>query len=262
MSIDWDFVKAKTLWNYEELTGKILDVLGYGFVQEHYNHSLQEAADYARLINQGYFQGRNEDAYIAGIIENFDLLGDLGVKNYLGLVQQVETKEKCESFLKEAGISFEPLIETLNYLFRMALPFKNPLREYVYSTSRAELSVYEILKRLKFKTNLDVLDRCGEKGKRLKVEKESEISEAVMLTLLHRTDISRLAYVRGKTVLHLCGGGYDTLDKIACADLKTMEADMTIYCRTIGKEFSDFKAVIPLNWMIGGARILPRVVEE
>ena len=31
--------------------------------------------------------------------------------------------------------------------------------------------------------------------------------------------------------------------------------------RTLGKTLADFRAVIPLPWMIGGARILPRVVE-
>jgi hypothetical protein len=73
--------------------------------------------------------------------------------------------------------------------------------------------------------------------------------------------MTRLAYVRGKTVRHLCGGGYDSLDKLAGADLKQMEADMSAYYQTLGKTLSDFKAVIPLDWMVGGARVLPRVME-
>ena len=83
-----------------------------------------------------------------------------------------------------------------------------------------------------------------------------------MLDLVHRADISRLAYVRGKTIKHLCGGGYDTLSRIANADLDEMTEDMTAYYASIGKSFSDFKTVIPLDWMNGGARILPRIVEE
>ncbi len=67
--------------------------------------------------------------------------------------------------------------------------------------------------------------------------------------------------MRGKTVRHLCGGGYDTLDKIASADLGEMEQAMGAYYRTLGKSLADFRAVIPLGWMIGGARILPRVIE-
>ena len=61
--------------------------------------------------------------------------------------------------------------------------------------------------------------------------------------------------------MHLCGGGYDTLDKIAGAEPAEMEKRMAAYYHTLGKRFSDFQAVIPLDWMIGGARILPRVIE-
>lgn len=83
----------------------------------------------------------------------------------------------------------------------------------------------------------------------------------MLMELVNRADLSRIAYVRGKTIKHLCGSGYCTLDDIAEADMNQMESDMANYYASIGKRFSDFKAVIPLDWMIGGARILPRVVE-
>ena len=38
-------------------------------------------------------------------------------------------------------------------------------------------------------------------------------------SLAHRADIARLPYVRRKTILPLCGAGYDTLAKIAAAEL-------------------------------------------
>jgi hypothetical protein len=41
-----------------------------------------------------------------------------------------------------------------------------------------------------------------------------------------------------------------------------MENDMEVYYRAIGKRFADFRSVIPLDWMIGGAKILPIVIEE
>jgi hypothetical protein len=59
----------------------------------------------------------------------------------------------------------------------------------------------------------------------------------------------------------LCGGGYDSLEKIAKANLAEMEERMELYYRTLGKSLADFKSVIPLAWMIGGAQILPRVLE-
>jgi hypothetical protein len=61
-------------------------------------------------------------------------------------------------------------------------------------------------------------------------------------------------------VKHLCGGGYATLEKIANTDLAEMEERMDAYYRTFGKCLADFKAVIPLPWMIGGAKILPCVI--
>jgi hypothetical protein len=79
--------------------------------------------------------------------------------------------------------------------------------------------------------------------------------------IVHKADISRLAYVRGRTVRHLCGGGYDTLEKIAAADPGEMEERMDVYYRSLGKSLADFKSVIPLSWMVGGAQILPRVVD-
>ena len=118
------------------------------------------------------------------------------------------------------------------------------------------------MKQHKLGSNLDILEYCRTRVGRAELSRVTEIPETFILDLLHKADISRLAYVRGKTVKHLCGGGYDTLEKIASADLEKMEEEMDAYYITIGKSSADFKAVIPLPWMIGGAGILPRVVEQ
>lgn len=62
--------------------------------------------------------------------------------------------------------------------------------------------------------------------------------------------------------MHLCGGGYDTLAMIAHANPAEMEAAMEAHYRTLGKTLADYRAVIPLSWMIGGAQILPRVMRD
>ncbi len=41
-----------------------------------------------------------------------------------------------------------------------------------------------------------------------------------------------------------------------------MEADMSAYYESLGKSFADFKTVIPLDWMMGGAKILPKIVKK
>jgi hypothetical protein len=262
VGIDWDQVKSKTLWHYEDLTAKMLEVLDYGFVQEHYNHSMEEAASYSLRIRQGYRQHGREATFIGEITDHFSALDDFGVRDYLDLVRQVEKREKCETFLQRTGFGFEALIQILNYLFRWVLPFKCPVKELVDTHDKNDSAAVEELRKYKIRSNLDVLENCRTRASRRKLARETGLAETWMLGLAHRADISRLAYVRGKTVKHLCGGGYDTLVKIAAADLLKMEEDMAAYYRTIGKRFSDFKAVIPLDWMIGGARILPRLIEN
>ena len=262
MEIDWDYVKKRTLWSYENLIKKTLDVFTYGFVQEHYNHTMEEAESYSKKIRQGYLQNQNDATFVDNIATNFRTLANLQIETYLDLVRQVETREKCETFLHRTNFSFEKLIDTLNYLFRWVLPFKLYLRELIDVDNDTHKAHLEILKQHKLRSNLDILEHCRTRMGRTELSKATGITETFILALVHRADVSRLAYVRGKTVKHLCGGGYDTLDKIANADVEKMEADMDAYYKTIGKRFADFKSVIPLPWMIGGAKILPRVVAE
>lgn len=262
MEIDWDQVKKRTLWSYENLIKKTLDVFTYSFVQEHYNHTMEEAESYSKKIQQGYLQNQNDATLVDNIATNFRTLANLQIETYLDLVRQVETREKCETFLHRTNFSFDELIDTLNYLFRWVLPFKLYLRELIDVDNDTHKAYLEILKQHNLRSNLDILQRCRTRMGRTKLSKATGITETFILALVHRADVSRLAYVRGKTVKHLWGGGYDTLDKIANADVEKMEADMDAYYKTIGKRFADFKSVIPLPWMIGGAKILPRVVEE
>jgi hypothetical protein len=261
MEIEWERVKKVTLWNYEQLVQKLLNTLAYGFVLEHYNHTMDEAGRYAKKVQEGYLLGRSEPAIVDQMSSNFKRLEDLRVKTYLDLVQQVESREKCEGFLEQTSFGFNELIETLNYLFRWVLPFSTPVREFIDENNEKERAYFEILKKKKLGSNLDLLEQGRKQDGRNTLSRATGIPESFITGLAHKADISRLAYVRGKTVRHLCGGGYDTLDKIAKADLGEMEQAMEVYYKTLGKSLADFRAVIPLRWMIGGARILPRVIE-
>ena len=149
----------------------------------------------------------------------------------------------------------------MNYLFRWVLPFKCSVRELLESVSILNSDYVPILREYKIRSNLDVLEKFRTRRNRSQFIKDTGIKEIFILDLTNRADISRLAYVRGKTIKHLCGGGYNTLDKIENADLKVMGKKMTQYYETLGKSFSDFKAVIPLDWMIGGAKVIPKIVE-
>ena len=262
MGIDWESVKKKTLWHYEDLIGKLLDVLEYPFVKQFYNQRMPEAAAYARDIQQNYLQDGKEMDFLSDVVEDLAVLDGLGVSDIVDLVQRVESKTRCECFLVETGYPFENLILVLNYLLRYALPFKCPVRELLDEVDQKDKPLLARLRQQGIRSNLDVLEASRTLAGREKLAAASGLTEAFLIMLAHRADLTRLAYVRGKTVRHLCGGGYDTLEKLAKADMEKMEADMTSYYASLGKRFADFQAVIPLDWMIGGARVLPKVIQD
>jgi hypothetical protein len=261
MKIGWDDVKKQTLWNYEDLIGKLQDVLAYGFVQEHYHHTMGQARTYAASIRRGYLHDRGEmTAYVDGIASHLRDLEARRIGTYSDLICSVATRARCVAFLQETDFAFGPLIEVLSYLLRWVLPFKAPIREFIDVDKHADVELLESVKRQGIKSNLDLLEVGRTEAGRAQLASTVGIPAAELLALVHRVDISRLAYVRGKTVKHLCGGGYDTLDRIANADAAEMEEAMDAYYRTLGKTSADFKAVIPLAWMIGGANTVPQVV--
>lgn len=261
MVINWDYVKKQTLWRYEELIRKIYQSLNYPFVQENYNHSMKEAIDYVNEIHAGYFQLRTDRTWFDSLITTFGWLRQAGIQNYLDLVQQVDSREKCEAFLKKSGLGFPELIELLGYLLRWVLPFPTPLREFFDTNDPAQMAYFQSLKTQGIANNLDLLEQGRTVQKRFHVSTRTGIPLDFLLPLVHQADLTRLAYVRAKTARHLCGGGYDTLDKLASADLQEMEAAMRRYYEALGKRFEDFRAVVPLQSFVGGARILPRIVE-
>ena len=262
MKIDWSRVKKETLWSYEDLISKLQSVLDYNFVQEQYNHTFKQAKRYANKIRSGYLQNRGDKiVFIDNIVSNLEKFEKQGIKNYSKLVYQVATREQCIAFLRQTDFDFNRLIQTLNYLLRWVLPFKTPIREFIDVDSVIEKNYLSSLKQHKIGSNLDIIDLGRDKDGRKKLSKITDIPLTFIMTLVHKADISRLAYVRGKTVKHLCGSGYDTLEKLATANLAEMEVKMEAYYKNLGKSLSDFKAVIPLSWMVGGAKILPSVVK-
>jgi len=262
MKIDWESVKEQTLWSYDELINKLLSVLAYNFVQEYYDHTMKQAQGYAKKIRRGYLQSRGDmTAYIDGMVTHLENLEARRIGTYSKLVHQVATREHCVAFLRKTDFGFDQLIQTLNYVLRWVLPFRTSLREFVDTDNDVDAKYLEALKKQKIGSNLDLLEVGRTEVGRVQLASSTEIPVAFVIALVHKVDISRLAYVRGKTVKHLCGGGYDSLERIANANLAEMEEKMDAYYRTLGKRLADFRSVIPLPWMIGGARILPRVVK-
>ncbi len=260
--LDWRRVKQLTLWSYEDLIAKLQEALAYPFVQRLYDHSLPEAQVFARAVRRGYLNDRGDStAFIDRICESLAALQACEVSSYAALLSQIDSREKCAEFLDRTGFDFAALIEVLSYLLRWVFPFKFPLRELIDVENPAELSALHALKKQRLFSNLDLLESASSLNGRVALAGEAQLPLGFLTSLVHKADISRLAFVRGKTVRHLCGGGYATLAQLAFADLPEMERRMDAYYHTLGKSLSDFKAVIPLAWMVGGAQILPPLVE-
>ncbi|MCK5152609.1 MAG: hypothetical protein KAQ65_12235, partial [Candidatus Thorarchaeota archaeon] len=81
-----------------------------------------------------------------------------------------------------------------------------------------------------------------------------------ILDLLHRTDISRLPWVRGKTVMALSSAGYDTLDKIANASPDKMISKLEKSLADGGKRFS--RSWIDPEGAIAQAKVIPVVISK
>ncbi len=176
MNIDWNSVKKQTLWSYEDLIRKLLEVLAYGFVQEHYNHTVKQAREYAGKIRSGYLQDKGEmTGYIDGITAHLDKLGTQWSGTTSDLVSQVATRDDCAAFLQQTGFEFDALIQVLNYLMRWVLPFKNPIREFIDVDTDEGARYLEALKKHKLGSNLDLLEAGRSRAGRAQIAETTGI---------------------------------------------------------------------------------------
>jgi len=256
MEIDWNVVKKMTLWSYEDLMKKILKVLSYNFIQEHYNHSMKEAENYAtRLLR--YDPKYTE--YISRLTDIFKNLDSLRVENYTELVRRVENREQCEDFLRKTKLPFKDFISVLNYVFRWVLPFSLYLRQLIDTSNEAHKEYIEELRNLGIRFNLDILEHGRTREGRERISEETGIPEAFILNLVIRADITRLPYMSRKTVNHLCDGGYDSVEKLAKADIGKLKEDMKSYFDKMGMRLS--RSFIDLEGLIEWAKTVPKIVE-
>jgi hypothetical protein len=256
---NWDYVKKTTLWQYEELIKKLRAVTAYPVIWQAYNHAMPQAADFAHHM----FPDANVEAgeYPAAIILTFARLQAAGISNWGDLLAKVLTRVDCNSFIADTNLNFEELIDVLNYLLRWAFPFQTATRELLEHENLQEMSTYDVLKQHKLMSNYDILEQGYTWAGRSNLAQITGLPPDFVTSLVHRADIARLPYVRRKTILPVCGAGYDTLAKIAAADLAQMEANLEAYFqRTQGKSWKNFKSVIVLKMLVSGARALPVIV--
>ncbi len=254
--LDWKLVKKVTLWDYEELIKRILDVFSYSFVQEYYNHNMSEAIDYVRKL-LGY--NPKYARYVSKTTSTLKSLESLRVENYTDLMLKVENKEKCEDFLRKSQLSFEDFVSFLNYVFRWVLPHKLYLRELIDTKNETRKDYIEQLRKHKTRFNLEILEygRTGEG--REKLAKETGIPKSFILDLVNLSDMSRLPYSNRKTVKHLSAVGFDSVAKLAQADSEKISEVMKSYFDRMGIKLSGF---IDLKGIAQWAKTIPAIVKD
>ena len=256
-----DYVKKTTLWSYEDLIKKLNVLTSYPVLWQAYNHDMSQAAAFIHRLFPESSVGTGE--FPARLISTIARLRTIGIINWSHLLSKVHTRAECDVFIRRYDLVFEEFIEVLNYLLRWAFPFETASRELLAPQSPQEMACYPSLKEHGLKNGFDILEvGCTSAGRSSLVDRTG-IPLDLMTRLVHRADIARLPYTRRKTILPLCAAGYDTLMKIASADLAQMDLDMeSYYARTQGKCWQDYKAVIVLKHLVTCARAVPVIYNE
>jgi hypothetical protein len=261
MTIDWKEVERliKPSPSYEELTKKILEVLSYDFVKKFYRHNMKEAEEYAtRLLGCDPKQRYGE--YVEKLNRAFRQLDSLNVQDYSELVNLVETREKLEEFYERANLGLNDLIRVLRYLHSWVLPTKMYLRELIDKNNQTHKEYTTTLRENNIRFTLDILDKCRTKDGRGSIARETGVPEDFIFDLVNRADFTRMPYASSKTVKHYFGGGYNSLEKLAGADLNKLTKDMARYFESIGMKLR--RSFIELDSNIAIAKILPKILEH
>jgi len=257
---DWNYVKKTTLWHYEALIKKLGVLMAYPVVWKAYNHNMAQASVFARNL----FPDKNVDAgeYPAQILDTITHLKSAGISDWGDLLSRVTSRDDCMSFVTETNLEFKKFIDVLSYLLRWAFPFQTASRELLAHENPQEMSTYPILKQHGLMNSFDILEQGYTAEGRHALAEHTGLPKGFVTSIAHRADIARLPYVRRKTILPVCGAGYDTLAKIATADLAQMETDLEAYFQRIeGKPWKNYKSVIVLRGMVAAARALPIIIE-
>jgi hypothetical protein len=261
MQLNWDYVKRTTLWQYEDLIKKLMVLKAYPVLWQAYNQDMSQAANFARRL----FPDQNIEAgeYPARVLYMMERLKSAKISNWGDLLSRVATRSDCEDFVSDHKLKFEEFIDLLNYLLRWAFPFQTASRELLDHENLQEMAYYGVLKQNNLMNSFILLEQGHTSIGRGSLAELTGLPPGFVSSLTHRADIARLPYVRRKTILPVRGAGYDTLTKIARANLDQMDSDMEAYFeRTQGKSWQKYKAVIVLRILVTCANALPKILDE
>ena len=258
MGLDWGRVKELTLWHYEELIEKLLRVLSYSFVQKKYDRKLSVT----KKMFSGFFKNRDDDKYTAYSTSVSDTLRQVeifGIRNIAELVETNQEQNDCINFVEISRVSFEELIVLLNCCLRWLLPFARPIRDFIETENKEHVAYLSRLRKRGIKNNLDMIEECHTAKGRQTFSVLAEVPMDFIIEITHRTDISRIPYIRGRSVIIFNAAGYKTLEDIANASVEKMISKLEESLRSEGKKFT--KSFIDPEGAIAQAKVIPPLFE-
>ena len=258
MGVNWSRVKELTLWQYDELMSKLRNVLGYSFVQQKYNRKLGGIRKFAKSLLD-YREDDKLSEYSDRISKTLRQIEIFGIRDINELVSTVEDYDECENFIEYSNILFEDLVILLNCLLRWILPFARPIRDFIDSKNSLDLENLASLRKREIRNNLDMIEQCRTPAARESMAVLADVPKEFILDLVHRADISRIPYVRGKTVAIFNSAGYQTLDSIANTTEERMVSKLQKSLEAEGKKFS--RSFLDPAGAIAQAKVLPKLIE-
>ena len=257
--INWEGIRSALypIRDYEDLSRRWREGFAYRFVVKSYNYSIIEMADYTARLLGG--DARNRYAgWAADLIRIFQQLDQHGVKNILGLVEQVDTQESFEGFCLQTGMDPEEVINVLKYLVYWFIPMKKYLSELVKKDPQYA-AVIDPLRQAGIRYNLDLIEQGITPDARRALAAQVSVDEAQITRLVNWADFSRMPWASAATISNIVGAGYGSIAKLAAADLEQVKSDFFRYGDSIHKNLK-FGNEIESSHRI--AKIVPKVLIE
>ena len=254
--IPWDDVKRVTLWDYEQLHAKLATTAAFPLVRQYYILPLDRSAALAQAFfaEAPFLKG----TYPSDVLNGIDQLHQAGLRDWQEYIQATNTRAKLQSFLTDSPLTFDLCLALFHYLLRFGLPFVTPIRQILDDANPTEMAWYLPLKQHGINTTFHILQQAATEQQRLALANSLGLPQPAIAQLTHRADISRLPFVRRKTVLALCHAGIDTLTKLAQTEPTLAEQTMRAYH---GQKWDALKRVIPMVTFSAWARAIPPVLE-
>ncbi len=171
------------------------------------------------------------------ISKRFETLKSSGMKTLFDIQQTLKKKDKLKELSKKKPLNEEYLTILLREINSIN-PKSNKIKDFV----SIDPKIIQKLEKEGIKDTVKLFDLVKTKKDRKKLSEELKIKEEDVLELTKLTDLSRIRWIGTAFARILYDSGYDTVEKIACADheilhqkIAEMNKDKKYFNAQIGK---------------------------